>query len=59
MLEVEANEILGLVQSTQMTQMAQMTPETHMRSKCLKHADGRGADDDFPYACFRMSKTRG
>ena len=48
----------GLVQNTQMTQMAQMTQATHICSKCLKHADGGGADGDFSSACFRRSKIR-
>ena len=41
-----------------MTQMAQMTQETQICSKCLKHADDVAADADFPSACFRLSKTR-
>ena len=41
-----------------MTQMAQMTQETQICNKCLKHADDGGADADFPYELFRLSKTR-
>ena len=48
----------GMVQNTQMTQMAQMTQETQICSNCLKYADDGGADADFPYPCFRLSKIR-
>ena len=36
-----------MVQNTQTTQMAQITQETQICSKRLKHADGGGADADF------------
>ena len=52
----EEDEKMGMVQNTQMAQLVQMTQETQICSKRLKHADDGAADADYPSACFRCLK---